>query len=265
MGVSSWGLQKQISSDDLDQIEVAALLHDIGKIGVPDRVLLKPGKLSREEQVAIDRHRHVGEEILTSCCCSNEILEIVKYSVAWFDGSRHGFEDSGDTIHQGARMLTIVDAFDAMTTDHVYRRAMSRERAIAELFACAGSQFDPKLVEEFAELISADLIGLNERVARRWLETLTPEDSNQLWRLSTRSENDNGLNVDQLFHYRLLDSMQDGVVFVDTNLQILLWNQAAERLTGIAGPQRHAKNNGRRRWWHCATKLTQMLKMLTAR
>ncbi len=123
-----------------------------------------------------------------------------------------------------------------MTTDQVYRRAMSRERAIAELFACAGTQFDPELVERFCALLTTDQAKLTTDLSHRWLNELSADQSNALWNCHSAS----GLawqqqaTVDALFHQKLLDSMHDGVVFIDTNLQILLWNRAAERLTAIS-------------------------------
>lgn len=232
---SSWSLNLALADPQRDALEVAALLHDIGKIGVPDRILLKPDKLNREETAAIDRHRSTGEQILMSCCASHHVLSIVRYAAAWWDGSRAGFDRCGEDLPQGARMVAIVDAYDAMTTDQVYRRAMSRERAIAELFACAGTQFDPQLVEQFCEFLAADQVTAHQQLAYRWLRQLAPRQANDLWAWNPASQL-TGLSVgdpDAVFHAKLLDSMPDGVVFVDTHLNILLWNRAAERLTGL--------------------------------
>src|SRR5690606_17837687 len=126
-----------------------ALLHDIGKIGVPDHILSKASKLNEEEVAAMEKHRFYGLEILRQCCASPELLAIVRYAPAWYDGSKPGFDRAGEDLPLGARMVAVLDAFDAMTTDRVYRRALSRERALAELFACAGTQFDLRLVKNF--------------------------------------------------------------------------------------------------------------------
>ena len=149
LAVSSWALAIEAPEDLCNVVEIAALLHDIGKIGVPDHVLMKPGRLSGEELLLMERHRQLGSEIISSCCTSPAILDTVLYAPAWFDGRRHGFDRSGQDLPIGSRMIAIVDAFDAMTTDHVYRRAMSRERALAELFETSGTQFDPDLVKQF--------------------------------------------------------------------------------------------------------------------
>jgi diguanylate cyclase (GGDEF)-like protein/PAS domain S-box-containing protein len=232
---SCWSLLLEWDEGRRDPLEVAALLHDIGKIGVPDQVLLKPARLTSEEAAVIARHRAIGEQILLSCCASHEVLDIVKYAPAWYDGSRAGFDRRGEHLPLGARMVAILDAFDAMTTDQVYRRAFSHERAVAELFDHAGSQFDPQLVEQFHQFLAADQASLTARVSQRWLRELEGPESNAFWqwRPCAKSPLADFQNVDVLFHQRLLDSMHDGVIFVDNNLQILLWNRAAERMTGL--------------------------------
>ena len=231
LGCSNWGLAIGMPLEERDQLEIAALLHDVGKIGVPDVVLLKPGSLTPEEAVLMERHRAAALDILQCFCNDSPIVEIVKYSTAWFDGSRPAGAPKGTDLPRGARMLSIVDAFDSMTTDHVYRRAMSRERALNELFYCAGTQFDPDLVRQFAE------VGANERtqneVTRLWLHALDPQSANTQWQF-TPTVYAPAHATENLFEKKLLDNMQDAVLFVDTNLQISLWNHGAERMTGIA-------------------------------
>lgn len=235
LGCSNWGTLIKLSDQERDEIEVAALLHDIGKIGVPDQVLLKPGKLTLEESITMDRHRLIGEQILLSCCASQNVLAIVKYGSAWYNGGKAGFDRDGEQLPLGARMVAIIQAYDAMTTDQVYRTAMSRERAIAELFQGAGSQFDPQLVEQFCDFLVTDRIKLTTEMARRWLHDLKPEISNMFWKQATDPVVAGPMRVDTLFHQKLLDNMHDGIVFVDTSLRIMLWNRGAERLTGLKG------------------------------
>jgi HD-GYP domain-containing protein (c-di-GMP phosphodiesterase class II) len=129
LACSSWGAVMDLDPKTRDELEVAALLHDVGKIGVPDHVLLKPGRLLPEEMELMDRHGDTTVEILTGCGVPQPILETVHYARQWFDGSGQGVDRQGDEIPLAARMLSIVDAFDSMTTDHVYRPARSRERA----------------------------------------------------------------------------------------------------------------------------------------
>src|SRR3972149_6667972 len=151
LGCSSWAAVMQLDPAERDALEIAALLHDVGKIGVADKVLFKPGRLTHEEAESMARHTAMTIEILASSDASQEILDIVRFSRAHFDGKPPNEECAGSAIPLSARMLSIVDAFDSMTTDHVYRPARSRERALAELFRCAGSPFDPQLVQRFAE------------------------------------------------------------------------------------------------------------------
>src|SRR5205823_1259313 len=123
--------------------------------------------------------------ILASCGVPENILDIVRGARDRFDGAVSSANRSGAGIPLPARMLSIVDAFDSMTTDHVYRPARSRERALAELFQCAGGQFDPELVQKFSELFSQDQNLLTERLARRWLRGLNRNGNPLPWELTS--------------------------------------------------------------------------------
>ena len=235
LSCSTWARSVGLPDKDCDEIEVAALLHDIGKIGIPDNVLLKPRALSAEEAAVMDRHRQLGADILRGCCASPELLHMIKHAAAWYDGSRPGFDIQGEQLPIGARILAIADAYDAMATDHVYRRAMSRERAVAELFRCAGTQFDPHIVRQFAELTEGDAGQFYPAAAQRWLDALSAVDTNSRWKLRLGGESDApARSAGDLYESQLRENMLDAVVFVDTNLQIIEWNPAAERLTGIS-------------------------------
>jgi len=235
LGCSSWALALKLPAESCDHIELAAMLHDVGKIGVPDGVLLKPGKLSASEISIMDRHRMMGLEILAGVCLSKEVINIVRYAPAWYDGNHGNFDLTGPELPLGARMLAIVDAFDSMTTDSVYRRALSRERALSELFNHAGTQFDPDLVKQFCKLYDTDQLRIHTKVARRWLSQLDTRSANSLWGYqpspATAAATASGESV---FHQKLLENMRDGVAFVDSNAQIVHWNRGMERLTGIA-------------------------------
>jgi diguanylate cyclase (GGDEF)-like protein/PAS domain S-box-containing protein len=232
---SSWAVLQQVSHDDRDVIEMAALLHDIGKIGVPDQILAKPGRLTPEEYQIAERHRQMGAQILQTCCTSEPILGVVGFAGSWFDGSRPGHGLAGEDLPLGARMVAVVDAYDAMTTDQVYRRSLSRERAIAELYEFAGTQFDPRLVKDFCEFIRIDQNKLAEAVCRRWLRELTQEQANAPWGLgSVAAQPSAATGGELLFQQKLLESMHDAVIFVDVARRVTLWNRAAERMTGIA-------------------------------
>ena len=234
LACSSWSGRMGLSAEEHDEIEVAALLHDVGKIGVPDSVITKPGPLMPQEAAIMDNHWLMGHEILRSSCASAGVLDIVSSAASWYDGTKSHIERSGAGLPLGGRMLAIVDAFDAMMSDHVYRRAFSRERAFNELYRCAGTQFDPELVKLFSETRDFDQLKLHETVARRWLQTLEPEAANSHWRHNEAFTIVAGQPL-PLFQQRLLANMYDAVIFVDSSTKIVEWNRGAERLTGISG------------------------------
>jgi diguanylate cyclase (GGDEF)-like protein/PAS domain S-box-containing protein/putative nucleotidyltransferase with HDIG domain len=235
LGCSSWAAVMEFPAADRDALEVAALLHDVGKIGVPDKVLLKPGRLLPEEADLMSRHTAMTVEILASCSVPHDVLQIVEHSSARFDGEGHHGRRVGNDIPIAARMLAIVDAFDSMTTDHVYRPARSRERALAELFQCAGTQFDPELVRKFSDLFSQDQNLHTAKLARHWLHGLSRGESSLPWEMIEVSAPASAVEpATELFERMLVENMHDGVLFVDMNSKILLWNTGAERLTGVS-------------------------------
>jgi len=231
---SSWSQAVDLPAEDRDALEIAALLHDVGKIGVPDQVLLKPAALAADEAAIMDRHRQYGLEILSACCASEQVLQIVTHAGTPYGGRRQGDHPQGEDLPRGARMLAIVDAYDAMTTDHVYRRAMSRERAVAELFQHAPAQFDPRLVQQFAALDPGRIVEVHSRVAHRWASVLSPDLAQAHWCAARPlARGAEPLSAEAIFLERLLENMHDGVVFISQTGQILHWNRGAERLTGI--------------------------------
>lgn len=138
-------------------LETAALLHDIGKIGVPDHILLKPGPLTPDEWLQMGRHDRIGVEIIASAFNCKELSETIRTHHAFFGG--HGRDKSlpeGNDISVHARILSIADSYDAMVSDRVYRKGRPHEEAISELRRCAGTQFDPELVERFIHLTECD-------------------------------------------------------------------------------------------------------------
>ena len=131
-------------------IEMAALLHDIGKIGVPDSILLKPGKLTEAEWLVMEKHDLIGAEIIRASFASDELSAIIECHHHFFGGTpKSPHAADGMEIPLGARILTIADAYDAITSKRVYQEARTPEEAYAELRRCAGTQFDPELVELF--------------------------------------------------------------------------------------------------------------------
>jgi diguanylate cyclase (GGDEF)-like protein/PAS domain S-box-containing protein len=234
LNASAWATRLNLPTAERDAIEVAALLHDVGLIGVPDQVLLKPGPLDHDETLLVEQSRRMTVEILRGACAEPRILAIVENVGGWFDGSKGGYRFTGRDIPLGARMIAILEAFDSMTSDHVFRRAMSQERAIRELFESAGSQFDPGLVHEFAEFHVGDQTALRREVAKRWLHALDPEAANSYWELGVLPVPAGREGAAGHFESRLLENMHDAVVFIDAGFRIVEWNRGAERMTGIA-------------------------------
>ncbi len=131
----------------LDSLKVAGLLHDLGKIGMPEEILNKQGSLTREEHEAIRRHPSIGSRILKDALHLNDLAPAVMYHHERWDGAGYPSGLSGERIPLMARILAVADAFDAMTSDRPYRKAMSVQDALVELRANAGKQFDPMVVE----------------------------------------------------------------------------------------------------------------------
>ena len=139
-----------LSERDSYVLEIAGLLHDIGKLGIPDTILKKPGPLTEAEWRVMRAHDSMGVEIVTTAFASDELREIIRTHHARYTGDPRNPElPSGIDIPLGARILSIADSYDAMISDRVYRKGRGREEAFFELRRCAGTQFDPELVERF--------------------------------------------------------------------------------------------------------------------
>ena len=241
LGCSSWAFYKKLDAEAHDVIELAALLHDIGKFGVPDAILRKQEELTDEEQAAVARFWIAGLDILRSCGCSDRVVETVKWAGLRFDGQGSETSISGERIPLEARMIAIVDAFDSMTSACSHRAAMPREQAIDELHSGSGSQFDPILVKQFADLLSKQQDLLTERVASRWLQQISTSVDAMPWNAGASSTNQGTASGESsttacrsLFEQKLVDAMHDGVLFVDRDGRIDLWSKGAERLTGVS-------------------------------
>lgn len=131
----------------------AALLHDVGKVGVPLCIINKPGPLTDEEFAEIKKHPTIGEEILQDIDFLAPAIAIVRFHHERLDGKGYPYGVDGEQLSQIVRIVTAVDAFDAMTSTRSYRRALSVEAALAELRRCAGRQFDPTVVEALASAV----------------------------------------------------------------------------------------------------------------
>ena len=150
----SLALAKRLNLSDelLEEIEIAGLLHDIGKIAIPEKILLKPGKLTKEEFDIIKMHPELGEKLVESIDKLKLISNWLKSHHEKYDGT--GYPDGliGEQIPISARIIAIADTYDAMTSDRSYRVALSHQQAIAEIKSCSGTQFDPELSEIFIRI-----------------------------------------------------------------------------------------------------------------
>jgi putative nucleotidyltransferase with HDIG domain len=147
-----------LSSQEQNTIESSALLHDIGKIGIPDAVLLKPDRLDDDEFAIMREHPKIGAEILARIASMEDVTRCVLHHHERFDGRGYPGGLSGDDIPFGSRIICVADAFDAMTTDRPYRRGLSVAVATATLREGAGSQFDRRCVVTFLELVAEGAI-----------------------------------------------------------------------------------------------------------
>ena len=144
------GRVMRLKGDELQALEWGGLLHDIGKIGVPDSVLLKPDKLTRDERILMNLHPVIGANIIAEVAKLAPELPIIRHHHEWYNGSGYPDRLMGDEIPKLARVLHVADAFEAMTHQRPYRmRPLSNEQAIAELRKYAGVQFDPVMVDAF--------------------------------------------------------------------------------------------------------------------
>ncbi|GAO02782.1 HD domain-containing phosphohydrolase [Anaeromyxobacter sp. PSR-1] len=145
----------------LPDVGRGALLHDIGKIGVPDAILLKPGKLTPEEWTEMRKHPQIGFNILKSVDFLQVPAEMVLCHQERFDGGGYPRGLSGEAIPLSARIFAIADCFDAMTSDRPYRKRTSTENARKEILRCAGTQFDPRAADAFLSLSEDELLELS--------------------------------------------------------------------------------------------------------
>jgi HD-GYP domain-containing protein (c-di-GMP phosphodiesterase class II) len=145
------GLRLGLQDAQLDNVVMAALLHDIGKIGVPDHVLLKRGKLTTEEFDHIKKHPELGWMALKNMDDFKSVSLIVLHHHERLDGRGYPAGLKGNAIPLGSRIIAVGDSFDALTTDRPYRQAFSRQEAVDELLACTETQFDSRVLAAFLD------------------------------------------------------------------------------------------------------------------
>ncbi|HKZ84727.1 MAG TPA: diguanylate cyclase [Anaerolineae bacterium] len=172
------GARLGLRGERLEHLRQAALLHDIGKLGIPERILFKPGVLTSGEYDAVKTHTTRGAEFLETCRGLHHLTPFVRHHHEWWDG--RGYPDGwrGEQTPLEARILAVCDAVEAMASDRPYHPAMSPAEVVAELRRCAGTQFDPQVVEAFVEIVEQEgegfVVNSAREVARQSTRAIAP-------------------------------------------------------------------------------------------
>lgn len=145
-----------LPEEEIEVIASAALLHDLGKVGMADDILFKDKRLTPSERASAERHAEIGAMLLNKFPLFQKGADLVRHHHEHYDGNGYPDHLKGDAIPMGARIIAIADAYQAMTEERPYRRAMGQDVAIAELQRCSGAQFDPSLVTAFIEILRAN-------------------------------------------------------------------------------------------------------------
>lgn len=148
------GKELKLFPEDLNELSLLALLHDIGKVGIRQEILQKPGPLTPEEWAAMKSHPEIGCRIAQNIPELSAVSEYILSHHERWDGKGYPNGLAGTNIPLLCRILAVADAYDAMTNDRAYRKAMDKDKAIAELKRNAGTQFDPRIAETFIRLVS---------------------------------------------------------------------------------------------------------------
>jgi HD-GYP domain-containing protein (c-di-GMP phosphodiesterase class II) len=146
------GRRLRVPPDELSEIRQAAELHDVGKLAIPEEILSKPGSLTGDEWEFVRRHPLIGERILAAAPDFGSAAKIVRSSHERWDGTGYPDRLSGSEIPLGARIISVCDAFEAMTSRRPYAPPRASEEAMQELVRCSGTQFDPEVVAAFASV-----------------------------------------------------------------------------------------------------------------
>ncbi len=154
--VSRIGKRLNLSEKDMENLKHAAMLHDLGKIGIPDSILYKPGRLTDEEYVVIKKHSQIGAEIIRPIHFLKDIIPIILYHHERFDGLGYPAGLKGEDIPFSARIVAVADVYHALISDRPYRKAYPEEDALEIIRQGAGTQFDPEIVKVFMEIMKSD-------------------------------------------------------------------------------------------------------------
>jgi diguanylate cyclase (GGDEF)-like protein len=207
---------------DLHALEAASLLHDVGKIGIPDIILQKPGPLSPDESELMGLQYQIASDVLQACGASNDVVQIAAQAQFHFNGAGQNFSVIGSDVHQGARILAVTDAYDSLTTQQYYREAYTHEKAMDVLYRASGSQFDGNVISALA----------------RWFEyngqPQRTDDTASQYQLKAEEVVEAG-SLSHVFSYLyLVESMYHGFHVAGGSAGTRVWNSGCEELTGIS-------------------------------
>jgi putative nucleotidyltransferase with HDIG domain len=170
-----------LQAEELEEVRVAAFLHDIGKVGVPTDLLLRAGALDKKERALVEQHPSIGARLVKPLAIPNSIASAIQHHHEWWDGTGYPDGLKGEEIPQASRIISVVDAFDAMSSDRPYRKALARATAIDEIRHFSGTQFDPDIAKEFLVVLESgacdiDLEIVSDAVSSAY-SSLQPADS----------------------------------------------------------------------------------------
>lgn len=210
----------------LKVLEVASLLHDIGKIGVPDNILFKPAELSAEETELLALHYNIGIDVLQAFKVDREVLEIVQQTQARYNGAGDGSKRLGAAAHQGARILAVADAYDSLSTEQAYRPSRTHRETMEVLMESAGTQFDGNVVCTLSRWIESEGLPFSPQPQAPRPEAGGPASEQEAAESSW---------LCHIFSYLyVLESLYDGFYLVDSDLKFAVWNLGAEKLLGYS-------------------------------
>ncbi|QDT99764.1 putative diguanylate cyclase YdaM [Gimesia aquarii] len=210
----------------LKRLEIAALVHDIGKIGVPDHILFKPGKLTSDEIELMSHYHNIGLDVLQACRTDHEVLTILSQTRYHFSGATNGYQYIGSDVHQGARILAIADAYDSLATDQVYRSGKKHNEIMSILMESAGTQFDGNIVcalsrweQNEKEVFHDALLEVNRLYQPKPFSEKEAQEANL---------------ISNIFSYLFqIESLYDGVYIVNSDLQFVIFSPGLEKLADI--------------------------------
>ncbi len=224
----SVGIAQYLGWDPRQQkvLEVAALLHDIGKIGVPDNILFKPGKLSPDETELMALHHNIGINVLQACRVDGDVLKIIVQAHSHYHGTIGEHRRIAANVCQGARILAVADAYDSLSNDKAYREAKPHHEVMDVLREAAGTQFDGNVIHALSAWAEKEGIPFSGPSGN-------PLD---LKGMPGPMQGDDALEASFLGHIfsylYLLESLYDGFYLVDSDMRFVVWNLGIERLLG---------------------------------